>query len=458
MRQVRVGYIEILAQLAAMASFPDAERERLDVALATDVDEEREHLTREILERLSVLGVVERSHASDPRPGSDPVERVVYCTADRLTRFIIPAVSAAPPQPLQMLQRPLPAHEAASTTLVEELTALMGSVVSGDNRLLSGPGEAVGRVLDAAKRLLDVEHASYSLAHSSTRASADVEAMLPPIPHAIRTADDAALRESKIVHAPILQRVPGCEGSQYCSAAFVRVGDPTASLSGVLAAWSAEPRHFTPGRLSRLDLLANVAGELLAKSDALAKMVFIDPLTQVHNRTYFHLQIRREIARAKREHTSMVLCILDLDEFKRLNEFPYGYEGANHVLRQVADLLRRQVRPFDCVARWGGEEFVLLLSAPMGEAAAQAICERLRRVVEGMRFTLLGLDGRAHTVQITLSVGAAAYPDDGETADDLWRRANAALLYAKRPPKNAVRFWSGVPAELRDASPGSAPG
>lgn len=450
MRLERVGYHDILVHLAALPGFPDAERERLDLALTTTVDEEREHLAREILERLSVLGLL----AVSRQAAGDTIERLIYSTADQLQRFIIPATSAAAAAPLQMLTRPV-SSPGESAGVVRELTSLMGSVVSGDSRLLTGPGEAIARSLVTARRLLEVEHATYRLTHSSSRASADVEATLPPIPHAVRAAEEAALRENKLVNAPALIRVPGCEGSEFRSAAFVRVGVPSSPLEGILAAWSTHPRHFTAERLHRLDLLAEVTGDLIAKSDALAQMVFIDPLTRVYNRTYFHLQIRKEIARARRERTSMVLCILDLDEFKKLNEFPYGYEGANHVLRQVADLLRRQVRPFDCVARWGGEEFALLLSAPMGEAAALAICERLRRVVEGMRFSLLGLDGRAHTVQVTLCAGAAVYPDDGETSDDLWRSANAALLYAKRPPKNAVRFWSGVPDELREVSAGT---
>src|SRR5262245_43332581 len=107
MRLERVGYVDILAHLAGLSGFPASERERLDLALTTEVDEEREHLTRELLERLAVLGLLTVTRAADPRPSGETVERLVYRTIDRLQRFIIPATSAAAAAPLQMLPRPV---------------------------------------------------------------------------------------------------------------------------------------------------------------------------------------------------------------------------------------------------------------------------------------------------------------------------------------------------------------
>ena len=85
--------------------------------------------------------------------------------------------------------------------------------------------------------------------------------------------------------------------------------------------------------------------------EQLNQLVFVDPLTGSYNRSYFELQARNEIARAQREEESMALCIADVDNFKAFNS-TYGYDAGNQVLVNVAQTLRRGVRPFDTVARW----------------------------------------------------------------------------------------------------------
>ncbi len=145
------------------------------------------------------------------------------------------------------------------------------------------------------------------------------------------------------------------------------------------------------------------------------------------------------MARAQREHASMALCIADIDDFKSFNT-GYGYEAGNAVLAQVAQTLRRGVRPFDTVARWGGEEFAVLLTAPVESQDVLSISERLRAAVERMSLSVEGLDRRTHEVSVTISIGVAMFPECGETAQEMWRCANQALLLAKEPPKNNVVF------------------
>src|SRR5204863_8724417 len=116
----------------------------------------------------------------------------------------------------------------------------------------------------------------------------------------------------------------------------------------------------------------------------------------------------------------------------------FGYEAGNRVLVEVAGSLRGGVRPFDTVARWGGEEFAVLLTSPVQAADAQTISERLRGAVERMSLTLEGLDRRSHLVSVTLSIGVALFPDHAESPADLWRAANSALLAAKQGRKNQV--------------------
>jgi diguanylate cyclase (GGDEF)-like protein len=120
----------------------------------------------------------------------------------------------------------------------------------------------------------------------------------------------------------------------------------------------------------------------------------------------------------------------------------FGYEAGNEVLAELAELLQSALRPFDSVARWGGEEFALLLAAPVDREDAGTIAERLRTSVEEHRFPVTGLDRKQIELAVTISMGVSLFPLDAETPEDLWRFANRALLVAKEPPKNRIVFFS----------------
>jgi len=209
---------------------------------------------------------------------------------------------------------------------------------------------------------------------------------------------------------------------------------------GLLEVHHREPDPYKPADLALVALLAEFAGGVLERATRIEKLVFVDPLTTAYNRSYYDLQIRNEIARAQREQSSLALLICDIDDFKSFNT-SFGYEAGNQVLVQVAAALRAGVRPFDTVARWGGEEFAVLLTPPVIEDDVLAISERLRAAVEHTAIRLEGLDGRAHRVNVTVSAGVAMFPDHADNPQDLWRLANQALLLAKRPPKNQVVFY-----------------
>lgn len=210
------------------------------------------------------------------------------------------------------------------------------------------------------------------------------------------------------------------------------------------------------GERLRMTLVRDLRDRLAAQA-RIHHLAHHDALTGMPNRSAFLENVEHHLTLAHERHARMALLFIDLDDFKRLNDAPYGYEGANQVLRQVADVLRRQVRPFDCVARWGGEEYAVLLAAPMNRRDAATICERLRRVVDGTPFTLTGLDGQTHRMHITMCGGVAVYPQDGLGADDLWRHANEALLQAKRGAKNVVVFWAPGQDDSEDATRPSLP-
>ena len=209
---------------------------------------------------------------------------------------------------------------------------------------------------------------------------------------------------------------------------------------GHLEATHPEPRTFGATELALLALLSEFCGAALVRSSRIDKIVFIDPLTSAYNRSYFDRQVENEMARAKRESTSFALCIADIDDFKAFNTM-YGYEAGNQVLKHVAEALRNAVRPFDTVARWGGEEFAVLLTAPVHGDDVVTICERLRSLVERQIVQIESLDRQVHRIGVTVSMGVAKFPDDEKTPYDLFRAANKALLRAKLPPKNRVVYY-----------------
>jgi len=223
------------------------------------------------------------------------------------------------------------------------------------------------------------------------------------------------------------------------SVVMVAVGSHEGPALGVLEVVSSEPSRFTPEGLAMVALLADHCGAILDRAERIDRLVFVDPLTGAYNRSYFDLQMRNEIARAQRESASLALCIVDIDDFKAFNT-AYGYQGGNDVLAGVAQTLRGDVRPFDTVARWGGEEFAVLLTPPAHEEDVRAVCERLRGAVQRLVVQLEGLDGRPVERSVTVSIGVALYPHDASSAAELWRAANRALLVAKAPPKNRVVF------------------
>ena len=187
-------------------------------------------------------------------------------------------------------------------------------------------------------------------------------------------------------------------------------------------------------------LLADYAAGVLERAERIEKLMFMDPMTAVYNRSYFELQLQNEMARSRRESNRWRSASFDIDDFKAFNT-AYGYER-DQVLTGVARALRSGVRPFDTVSRWGGEEFAVLLTSPVQAEDARTICERLRTLVGRLGLEVVGLDRAKHPVQVTVSMGVAVFPDHGLTPADLWRSANQALLVANNP-KNQVVFFSG---------------
>jgi diguanylate cyclase (GGDEF)-like protein len=179
--------------------------------------------------------------------------------------------------------------------------------------------------------------------------------------------------------------------------------------------------------------------------EAAIRLSTVDSLTGLFNRSFFFAAMDREIARSARSGRGFCLLMMDLDELKGIND-RLGHFYGDRVLRGVGEVITRGVRQIDTAARYGGDEFVVLLpeTDPTG---GFVLAEKIRIGVNDMQMELPGADRRP-----SLSIGVVSYPDDGRTADELIISADGAMYDSKRAGKDRV---TGVPAPRsgRSATP-----
>jgi diguanylate cyclase (GGDEF)-like protein len=177
------------------------------------------------------------------------------------------------------------------------------------------------------------------------------------------------------------------------------------------------------------------------------KQAKTDPLTQLLNRREFEEQLAREVERAQRFGTPVGLVVLDLDDFKLIND-RFGHLAGDGVLKAAASAIRQCTREIDQPARWGGEEFAVILPHTGLDGAAR-LAERLRQAIGERQIPTP--DGRS--VRVTASFGVAALPGSGTTQVELTAAADDAVYRSKRAGKNRVSL-----ADTQEGEDGQAPG
>jgi diguanylate cyclase (GGDEF)-like protein len=179
--------------------------------------------------------------------------------------------------------------------------------------------------------------------------------------------------------------------------------------------------------------LALTADAISERAELLSEWATIDPLTELFNRRYFRQRLEEEYQRARRYELPLSLLLLDLDDFKTVND-RFGHPAGDLVLRSVADVLRRNVRAFDVCCRYGGEEFVIVL--PGGDSGdALSTANRVRQAIEAHR---ISVRANQPPVGVTASIGSVTLKR-GDSVDDMITEADAALYEAKRAGKNQIR-------------------
>jgi len=202
-----------------------------------------------------------------------------------------------------------------------------------------------------------------------------------------------------------------------------------------------------PGlRVAILDYFVNVSRDLrnpkvieIAMYERTERSAVSDGLTGLFNHAYFLQALRQEVLRSKRHGLRAALLLLDLDDFKRVND-ERGHVEGDRVLMKAAAILRDSVREIDVAARYGGEEFAVLLP-DTSRLGAFVVAERIRQRIEE-RFA------RART-PVTISGGIAVFPDDAGTPADLIVQADAGLYGAKAAGKNRILLPQGERRRFR---------
>ncbi|MGE5589886.1 MAG: GGDEF domain-containing protein [Bacillota bacterium] len=159
-----------------------------------------------------------------------------------------------------------------------------------------------------------------------------------------------------------------------------------------------------------------------------------DGLTGLFNHTHLQERLEEELRRAERYDHHVSLVMLDIDQFKAYND-SFGHLQGNGVLKQVADTLRGAVRASDLVARYGGDEFAVILPETDTEEAL-AMAERIRERVDSLGIEVTPGD------RIPVSLGVATFPQHGRTRTELVERADQALYRVKRQGRNRVVAWT----------------
>jgi len=205
----------------------------------------------------------------------------------------------------------------------------------------------------------------------------------------------------------------------------------TSRRAGVLAWGGGEKADAAEKQLQLFKTHAFHLVENAESFEKMEEMSFTDNLTGLANQRYFFRRLYEEINRARRYNRHLALIMFDLDELKYTND-TYGHLAGDAVLKQMGEILRRSIRAIDVVARYGGDEFCVIMPEANADMCLKFM-ERLQNQIIDSRFVIEGLDEPLHC---TVSIGGAVYPEHADDSKKLIFAADMALLKAKESGRN----------------------
>jgi len=262
---------------------------------------------------------------------------------------------------------------------------------------------------------------SYFVSHSALRQS-EHDFFVHP-----EDADDGFLRPDEWNQNDMLL-VPLMSGEQ--NMGYLSVRDPV------------DRRIPSVDKVKTLEIFATQAVTALQSArqyEEIKRLTFIDALTPAYNHRFFQEALTKEIHRHMRTKHDLALAMLDIDNFKKIND-TFGHPVGDEILKGLVEELMQNARDSDVVARYGGEEFAIIFPDTPAVSARDA-ANRLREVIERRDFVLPQLD---RTLHITVTIGIAIFPHDGTNSAELISRADAALYFAKKNGKNQVAMAEDV--------------
>jgi diguanylate cyclase (GGDEF)-like protein len=336
---------------------------------------------------------------------------------------------------------------------LEKISQALTAVTVGTDNLLRAVAHATSEILDVPYASLQLRKSSWRQQFSdvivgcttrrelaAVRQSTDLAAARVERPEQVLELDllDDRGRPLAVSHRVGLQRVvavPMCLGAE---------------IVGVLVIHMKEPRPLERSEIRVLQTLANqavIAIENAAAYEHTKQLATTDGVTGVANHREFEAHLDRELLRARKTKEPLALIMCDVDHFKEIND-TVGHPAGDNVLRHLTrQILVPAIRPKDLVARYGGDEFVLVLRGADSRAAV-AVAERIRRTVASQAVLL---DGKA-VANLSLSLGIAVFPRDGDSREALVQAADQALYVAKRTGRNRVVRSDAAAAETQVAS------
>ncbi len=213
-------------------------------------------------------------------------------------------------------------------------------------------------------------------------------------------------------------------------------------IQGVLVIDISENEHFTESAQQTINILTALISASLERIQYY-HMAIYDGLTGLYVRHQFDIRIHEETARVKRYGGNLGLMFADIDHFKRFND-TYGHPVGDKILRKIGEIFREASRETDVLARYGGDEFVILLPQTNSYNTIN-MAERINNMIKNHTFKIQG-----HNIKSTITMGISTVPQNGiDTPQDLFESADRVLIDAKRSCKNRIF----VANNINDSSP-----